>query len=267
MVTDAQLAKVSHEDVVFDTTGHSRKPSASEAKAYQQRQAAAAAQGGGSGFEEGDNALFEDNAATAMFEQSANDARSKRIALDTGSSLMMGPETDIAAILEAVNKPHAHNKRGGCAHLKLKKDEEVDLNKLLPNIHFVLDNGYQLIMTANDYAYLDQDEGSGCALGFTPINLPDDIVPMYIFGQAFFRRYAVKFEYAKNRVGLMLSKGLTEGEILCGLSGSIVFMICIYFILSILPFSDLRPQKKLFCFNIFQVPKHQLAPSSTPPWP
>ncbi|CAD7937213.1 unnamed protein product [Amoebophrya sp. A25] len=106
-----------------------------------------------------------------------------RIALDTGSSLSMGPTTDVTQLLQLVGPCKAQ--QGGL--------------KNLPTIYFVLDSGRELALPPEAYAH---ENSQGCALALHNIDLPRDLKPMWILGQQFFRHYAAVFDIQNRRVGL-----------------------------------------------------------------
>lgn len=174
----------------------------------------------------------------------------RRIALDTGSSLMMAPEQDIGVLLQHIGACHAKQggHRGGVERAaasvadQTASDEtagphlEADPLSKLPTIVFEVElnaggtdggttRGVENAERENPPGSSAADDGSalrdptivelrltpetyasagteGCALALQPIGLPPEITPMWIFGQAFFRKYAASFDFARRRVGL-----------------------------------------------------------------
>lgn len=112
-----------------------------------------------------------------------------RIALDTGSSLYMVPNNDSTEFLQKIG---LCSKESGLAVLK--------------TITFVVgppENPFELTLRPEDYAEVSDD---GCSIGWHDIRLPPDIEPMWVLGQAFFRRYAAAFDSGHRQVGLALTK-------------------------------------------------------------
>lgn len=112
-----------------------------------------------------------------------------RIALDTGSSLLMAPTGDADMFLQAI---------GQCS-------KETGL-KELQTLIFVLGtekDSMEVHLEPRDYAEVTE---RGCAIGWHDIRLPMDVEPMWVLGQAFFRQYVATFDAAHRRVGLARAK-------------------------------------------------------------
>eukprot|EP00392_Amoebophrya_sp_AT5.2_P018043 g18498.t1 len=107
-----------------------------------------------------------------------------RLALDTGSSLSMGPTADLGALLELIGP--CHKKQGG-----LQK---------LPTLEFVLNSGK--VLSLPPAAYAEENAETGCGIALHNIDLPPELKPMWILGQQFFRHYAAVFDIQNRRVGL-----------------------------------------------------------------
>ncbi|CAD7942233.1 unnamed protein product [Amoebophrya sp. A120] len=117
-------------------------------------------------------------------EQELQNPVASRIALDTGSSLSMGPTSDLGQLLELIGPCHAS--RGGL--------------KTLSTVEFVLDSGKVISLPPEAYAF--ESDKNGCGLALHNIDLPSELKPMWILGQQFFRHYAAVFDIQNRRVGL-----------------------------------------------------------------
>lgn len=112
-----------------------------------------------------------------------------KIAMDTGSSLMMGPPNAVKLLLDAVGM-----------------EDDCSNFKKLPSLHFQMDaeNGtvFEMVLAPEDY--VDQSP-EGCATSFQGMELPPDIGPMWIFGQTLLRKYYSVYDAKEWRVGVGLA--------------------------------------------------------------
>eukprot|EP00747_Dinoflagellata_sp_TGD_P023586 gnl/TRDRNA2_/TRDRNA2_129919_c0_seq1.p2 gnl/TRDRNA2_/TRDRNA2_129919_c0~~gnl/TRDRNA2_/TRDRNA2_129919_c0_seq1.p2 ORF type:complete len:384 (-),score=84.08 gnl/TRDRNA2_/TRDRNA2_129919_c0_seq1:199-1350(-) len=113
-----------------------------------------------------------------------------KVAMDTGSSLMMGPPYQVNQLLKAIGL------EDNCASLDG-----------LPTLRFVFDSSaggtFNVDLTPEDYA--ERDQGV-CATAFTPIALPPGLGPMWVFGQTALRKYYTVYDAKRWRVGIGLAQ-------------------------------------------------------------
>lgn len=116
-----------------------------------------------------------------------------KVAMDTGTSLTMGPTLQANTLLEALNV-----------------DVECSNFRKLPEIRIELDaisgGTFSMHLTPEDYA--EQSEGT-CATSFQAIQLPENLGLMWVFGQAMLRKYYSVYDYKNSRIGLGLAKHST----------------------------------------------------------
>jgi hypothetical protein len=112
------------------------------------------------------------------------------IAMDTGSSLSMGPPREMAYLLQQIGL------KDDCSNVKS-----------LPTITFQMDaeggKVFELVLKAEDYAESDED---GCGTGFQQMALPPSIGPMWVFGQTILRKYYSVYDPKNWRVGVGIAK-------------------------------------------------------------
>jgi len=112
----------------------------------------------------------------------------KKAIIDSGTSLLAGPTSEISAIAEKMG-----------AKSIMGKEWSVDCNATLPDISFTLDG--------NDFKLEKADlilaaEGSTCILGMMGLDVPAPNGPLWILGDVFMRKYYVEFDWDKARVGI-----------------------------------------------------------------
>ena len=73
----------------------------------------------------------------------------------------------------------------------------------MPNIDVTL-SGKVFELTPTDYVI--NVEGVECLLGFTGIDVPAPMGPLYILGDIFLRKYYASFDYGNGVIGLAPSK-------------------------------------------------------------
>lgn len=115
------------------------------------------------------------------------------VAMDTGSSLTMGPPREMGILLDAIGL------KDDCSNVKT-----------LPTLKFQMEAAggevYEMVMEPQDYAEHDTDEeGESCATGFQPMALPPSIGPMWVFGQNILRKFYSVYDPKQWRVGVGLA--------------------------------------------------------------
>lgn len=117
-----------------------------------------------------------------------------RAALDTGSALTMGPPAAIASLLDAIGL------KDDCSNFES-----------LPTLKFELDaaagGSFTMVLERDDYAEMSDDpDDPGCGLSIHPLEMPDGVGPMWLFGQSVLRKYYTVFDDARSRIGMALAK-------------------------------------------------------------
>lgn len=105
--------------------------------------------------------------------------------VDTGTSLIAGPEDEAKALLDAIGKVDS-------------KCGNIDS---LPNISFII-GGQTYTLTPNDYVLKVSELGvTECVAGIMPIQLPPNLGKLWILGDVFISTYATVFDVANKQVG------------------------------------------------------------------
>lgn len=108
-----------------------------------------------------------------------------QVAMDTGSSLMMGPRYQVNQLLDAL---------GNCMGQ-------------MPSLRFVFDaeagGTFDMILTPKEYAERNDDD---CATAFQPIDLPPSLGSMWVFGQTALRKYYTVYDVKHWRIGVGLAQ-------------------------------------------------------------
>jgi cathepsin D len=113
--------------------------------------------------------------------------------VDTGTSLMAGPTTQVAQIQKII----------GAFEITAGEYEVIcDLVPMLPNVEITL-GGQTFELTPNDYVLEITDEGvSVCISGFMGIDIPAPNGPLWILGDVFIGKYYAVFDHDNMRIGL-----------------------------------------------------------------
>jgi len=113
----------------------------------------------------------------------------RKAIVDSGTSLLAVPTSDIKAIAAAVGaKP---------VPLSGGKEYTVDCNTAAPDIEFDI-GGKPYTLKKEDYVINEQGQ---CLLGFTGLDVPAPAGPLYILGDVFMRAYYVKFDVDNKQLG------------------------------------------------------------------
>lgn len=113
-----------------------------------------------------------------------------KVAMDTGTSLITGPTEDMHTLL-----------RHAAAHRDCSNWSE------LPTISLKMKGGHTFELEKDDYAFqFTGMEGRQCVTGFMGLDVPKPRGPIWIFGDAFIRKYYTAFDRDTNRVGLARSR-------------------------------------------------------------
>lgn len=113
--------------------------------------------------------------------------------VDSGTSLLAGPKTDVAVIAKAV---------GAFPFLKGEYLIDCAKQKTGENIDIVL-NGKTFTMTPMDYIIPD---GPLCLFAMVGLDVPAPAGPLWILGDPFMRKFYTIFDYGNKQVGFALAK-------------------------------------------------------------
>merc|ERR1712048_803247 len=110
--------------------------------------------------------------------------------VDSGTSLMAGPTSDVQAIASSLSLTSV-----------LGKEYTVDCSKQY-TITYTL-NGKDFVLDQNDM--IIQNSGGQCLFGMMGIDVPAPRGPLWILGDVFMRKYYVKFDVGEKRMGFATS--------------------------------------------------------------
>jgi len=123
-----------------------------------------------------------------------------KVAMDTGTSLITGPSQDMHRLL---NYAQAHRDCSNWEQLpviSLKMKGSVKGNG-------ISSPGHTFELTKDDYGFqFTNMNGKQCVTGFMGLDVPKPRGPIWIFGDAFIRKYYTVFDRDNNRVGMAPSK-------------------------------------------------------------
>jgi len=115
----------------------------------------------------------------------------RKAIVDSGTSLLAVPTTDIKKIADAVGAKQV------LPIPPFNKEYKIDCNTAGPDIEFVI-AGKSYILKKADYVL---NESGQCLLGFTGLDVPAPSGPLYILGDVFMRAYYVKFDVDNKQLG------------------------------------------------------------------
>lgn len=124
--------------------------------------------------------------------EGTQEARGCRVAMDTGSALIMGSRLGVQQLLSSIGI-------NACR-------ADADLAKL-PTIRFEMDAAgggtFDMILEPKDY--VEVSEG-GCLSSFQGMDMPAGLESMWVFGQTVLRKYYSVYDADNWRIGLGLAK-------------------------------------------------------------
>lgn len=107
--------------------------------------------------------------------------------VDSGTSLLAGPKTEVAAIAKAV----------GAKKIPLLPEYSIDCNATAPDIVFTL-GGTDYSLSLQDYVIEDAGE---CIFAMTGIDVPAPHGPLWILGDVFMRKFYTQFDMDNKQLG------------------------------------------------------------------
>mmetsp|Transcript_27202 Transcript_27202/g.61406 ORF Transcript_27202/g.61406 Transcript_27202/m.61406 type:complete len:332 (-) Transcript_27202:75-1070(-) len=114
-----------------------------------------------------------------------------KVAVDTGSSLLMGPREGIELI---------------CSTLAVANDcSNFDA---LPSLEFEIvsdDSGGTISLVLEKELYVERND-NGCAVRLHPLDVPASVPPMWVFGHVVLQKYATVYDAEHRRIGFALAK-------------------------------------------------------------
>ena len=121
----------------------------------------------------------------------------KSAIVDSGTSLLAGPKSEIAKIATKLG-----------AKSVLGREYVVDCSAKLPDLTFTL-GGKDFTLKQADLIL--QASGSQCVLGLTGLDVPPPRGPLWILGDVFMRKYYVQFDWGQKRLGFATAAQAEEG--------------------------------------------------------
>mmetsp|Transcript_16610 Transcript_16610/g.36750 ORF Transcript_16610/g.36750 Transcript_16610/m.36750 type:complete len:497 (-) Transcript_16610:72-1562(-) len=113
-----------------------------------------------------------------------------KVAVDTGSTFIMGPPEQIEFLSTALN---VHSDCSNFHQLPvLAINVDAGSGKIVP-------------LTLEPAAYVEQSD-MGCALRFHPLPVPADVPPLWVFGHVLLQKYATVYDLDHYRIGFGVAK-------------------------------------------------------------
>ena len=132
---------------------------------------------------------------------------------DTGTSLLIGPKSEVARLITALSLPSDDSAGGGgigggvggAGDSGGGSEQQItlpcDKRDELPTLGFVI-GGKTFELTGRDYVLEVAAFGKvQCLLGITGMDVPPPAGPLWILGDVFLSKYFSVFDFGKNRVG------------------------------------------------------------------
>jgi hypothetical protein len=121
--------------------------------------------------------------------QSTSFTTATRAIVDTGTSLLAGPSTEVKTLAQKL----------GATAVGTTGEYSIGCNKIdtLPNIDVNI-GGTKYPLTGADYVI---NSGGSCILGIIGLDVPPPAGPLWILGDVWIRKYFTVFDYGKKRVG------------------------------------------------------------------
>jgi len=123
--------------------------------------------------------------ATSIMYGSQSITSVNTLIVDSGTSLIGGPSSDIAAFAKIIG-----------ATAVMNGEYSIDCNAKLQDFVVVIGD-YQYVVPSSKYLI---SSGGVCVLGFIGLDVPNH--PLWILGDVFMRTYYTVFDYGNARVGL-----------------------------------------------------------------
>jgi len=114
-----------------------------------------------------------------------------RAVLDTGTSLLAGPSTDIAAFAKSIGATPVINGEYSVSCQSISS---------LPTVTVTI-GGVAYPLTGEQYILNPENANIECILGFVGIDIPAPAGPLWILGDVFIRQYYTVFDYGQQRLG------------------------------------------------------------------
>ncbi|KYO21621.1 cathepsin E [Alligator mississippiensis] len=112
--------------------------------------------------------------------------------VDTGTSLITGPPSDIKQIQNAI----------GATPVDGEYAVECNNLNIMPEITFTI-NGIPYTLSAQAYTLMEYSDGMAfCTSGFQGLDIQPPAGPLWILGDVFIRQFYAVFDRGNNRVGL-----------------------------------------------------------------
>jgi len=136
--------------------------------------------------------------ALAVCDDSTASSPRCKVAVDTGSSLLMGPREGIELI---------------CSTLAVANDCS-NYNEL-PSLEFEIvsdDSGGTVSLVLEKELYVERND-NGCAVRLHPLDVPPSVPPMWVFGHVVLQKYVTVYDAEHRRIGFALANHKARGHV------------------------------------------------------